>query len=91
MRTYPAGVNAAGVEVHLFAAARAAVGASVLIVPASSLADLLDGIEGEHPGFSAVRSRCSVLLDGQAVHGSPADVTVAPGSRIDVLPPFAGG
>jgi molybdopterin converting factor small subunit len=76
------------VEVHLFAAARAAVGSSQLSVPAGRLSAVLDGIEAEHPAFAAVRPRCSCLVDGLTVHD---DVEVSSGSRIDVLPPFAGG
>jgi sulfur-carrier protein len=76
------------VEVHLFAAARAAVGTSQLSVPPAPLSVILDGIEQAYPAFAAVRPRCSCLVDGTAVHD---DVEVAPGSRVDVLPPFAGG
>ncbi len=77
-----------GVEIHLFAAARAAVSASVLYLPAGSLSTILDRIESEHPKFTAVRPRCSYLVDGVSPHG---DVDIASGSRVDVLPPFAGG
>jgi molybdopterin converting factor small subunit len=76
------------VDVHLFAAARAAVGASQLSVPAATLSEILDRIEAAYPAFAGVRPRCSVLVDGTAVHD---DVAVAAGSRVDVLPPFAGG
>ena len=76
-------------EIHLFAAARAAVGASMVAVEPGSLGDVLDGIEARHPAFAAVRPRCSYLVDGLAVRGEDADV--AAGSRVDVLPPFAGG
>jgi sulfur-carrier protein len=76
------------VEVHLFAAARAAVGTSQLSVAPARLSGILDALEAEHPGFAGVRPRCSYLVDGTAVHD---DVTVAAGSRVDVLPPFAGG
>lgn len=78
-------------EVHLFAAARAAVGSPQVEVPAGSLGAILAGLEAAHPEFAGVRPRCSYLLDGLAVHGDPADIAVAAGSRIDVLPPFAGG
>jgi molybdopterin converting factor small subunit len=81
----------ATVEVHLFAAARAAVGASVLVVPAGTLAGLLDALADEYPGFAPVRPRCSYLVDGTSVHGDLAAIAVASGSRVDVLPPFAGG
>jgi sulfur-carrier protein len=76
------------VEVHLFAAARASIGTSRLSVPAAPLSAILDGIEADHPAFAGVRPRCSYLVDGTAVHD---DVAVAAGSRVDVLPPFAGG
>ena len=79
----------AAVEVHLFAAARAAVGAAVVEAPAGPLSSILDRLEAEHPGFSGVRARCSFLVDEVAVHGENADVPS--GSRVDVLPPFAGG
>ncbi len=78
-----------GAEVHLFAAARAAVAQAVVTVPAGSLSAVLDSIEAAHPGFAAVRPRCSYLVDEVAVHD--AATYVAPGSRVDVLPPFAGG
>ena len=76
------------VQVHLFAAARAAVGAPVLEAAPGSLSSILANIEQAHPAFAGVRARCSFLLDGEAVHGDPQ---VPGGGRIDVLPPFAGG
>ena len=76
------------VDVHFFAAARAAVGTSQLSVPPGPLSALLDGIEAAHPAFTGVRPRCSYLVDETSVHG---DVDVPAGSRVDVLPPFAGG
>ena len=78
-----------GVEIHLFAAARAAVGRSVIVADAAPLTDILDGIEAAHPDFAPVRQRCTYLIDGLAAHD--ADVDVTSGSRVDVLPPFAGG
>lgn len=77
------------VEVRLYAAARTAVGASTLQVPAGPLSSVLATIEAEHPPFVPVRWRCSFLIDGEAVHDQ--SVVVAPGSVVDVLPPFAGG
>jgi len=76
------------VEIHLFAAARAAVSASVLNLPAGTLFTILDRIESDYPAFTAVRPRCSYLIDGVSAHG---DIDIASGSRVDVLPPFAGG
>ena len=78
-----------GVEVHLFAAARAAVGASMVAEEPGSLEAILDRLEAGHPAFAAVRPRCSYLVDGIAAHDPT--VPVAAGGRVDVLPPFAGG
>ena len=77
------------VEVHLFAAARAAVGQSVVAVAPGRLDRILDELVVDHPAFHAVRPRCSFLSDEVAVHDEAVDVS--PGSRVDVLPPFAGG
>ena len=79
------------VEVHLFAAARAAVGKGFLDVAPGKLGAILTALEADHPAFMPVRARCSYLLDGVSVHGDADDVDVPGGSRIDVLPPFAGG
>lgn len=78
------------VEVHLFAAARAAAeGTSVLAVPAGTLAEVLAGATAQAPGLAGVLPRCSVLIDGMAGHDQ--DAQVGAGARVDVLPPFAGG
>jgi sulfur-carrier protein len=77
------------VEIHLFAAARAAVGRSVVAVQPGPLSVILDVVERDHPAFATVRPRCSFLLDGTNVHDPDAEVPA--GSRVDVLPPFAGG
>lgn len=78
------------VEVHLFAAARAAAeGAPVLHVAPGSLAEVLASATALAPGLAAVLPRCSVLVDGMAGHDDT--VPVPPGGRVDVLPPFAGG
>ena len=78
------------VEVHLFAAARAAAeGTSVLHVAPGSLAEVLAEATAQAPGLTAVLPRCSVLVDGMAGHDET--MQVASGGRVDVLPPFAGG
>jgi molybdopterin synthase sulfur carrier subunit len=79
------------VDVHLFAAARAAVGQSMVTVPAGTLAAVLDALEASAPGFARVRPQCSYLVDGLTVHDDPAGIDVPAGTRLDVLPPFAGG
>ena len=79
------------VTVRLFAAARAAVGASEVQVGPGSLAAVLAAVEAQAPAFASVRPACSFLLDEVAVHGDPSEVLVADGQAVDVLPPFAGG
>lgn len=81
-------MESSDVEVHLFAAARAAVGQSSVTARAGSVRDILDALEREHPAFAVVRPRCSALVDGLAAN---PDTRVEPGGRVDVLPPFAGG
>ncbi len=77
------------VEVHLFAAARAAAGVDVVTVAAGSLGAALAEAVRQYPGLEAVLPRCSTLVDGLAA--TEDDVVVPPGGRVDVLPPFAGG
>jgi molybdopterin converting factor small subunit len=77
------------VEVHLFAAARAAVGESVVSAAPGRLGSILDDLQTRYPAFVAVRPRCSYLLDEVACTDQQA--MVGAGSRVDVLPPFAGG
>lgn len=79
------------VPVHLFAAARAAVGVDQVDVPADCLGAVIAHLVTRYPDFAAVAPRCSYLVDGLAAHGDPADLMIAPGTRVDVLPPFAGG
>lgn len=80
------------VRVHLWAAARAAGGTAALDVPAGTLADVLAAVQAAcPPALGEVLPRCSYLVDEATVHGDHAAVVVAAGSRVDVLPPFAGG
>ena len=87
------------VDVHFFAAARDAAGCTHtslkgLDVPAT-LGDLLmtlstsfTGTTGAGTSMSEVLERCSFLLDGKA---GTAETPLNGVSRVDVLPPFAGG
>lgn len=77
------------VEVHLFAAARAAVGESMVTAPAGTLGSVLDDVQARFPDFVRVRPQCSFLLDEVSCSDQAAEVGA--GSRVDVLPPFAGG
>ena len=80
-----------GVQVNLYAAARAAVGAPSVSAAPGTLAEILAGICADHPKFRAVWPQCSFLVDGLAVHGDVQAVMIHDGSALDVLPPFAGG
>lgn len=82
--------NARPVEVHLFAAAKAAAGGDgMLTVDSGTLDQVLTSAVSLRPGLAAILERCATLVDGVAVHDH--EVVVAPGARVDVLPPFAGG
>ena len=88
--TSPMSDMARSVEVNLFAAARTAAGGRErLAVAPGSLDDVLAGATAQCPGLGPVLPRCSTLIDGVVAHGG--GVQVAAGSRVDVLPPFAGG
>ena len=87
------------VDVHFFAAARDAAGCAHTSlaeaeVPAT-LDDLLQFLASSFTGSTAagtsmgeVLERCSFLLDGKA---GTAETPLNGISRVDVLPPFAGG
>ena len=77
------------VEVHLFAAAKAAVGESMVTAEAGTLGSVLDSVGARHPDFVRVRPQCSFLLNEVAC--TDPSTLVGDGSRVDVLPPFAGG
>ena len=79
------------VEVHLFAAARSAVGYPTVTATGASLGEVVDSLVRSYPAFAQVAPRCSYLVDGLAAHGDLALVHLAAGARVDVLPPFAGG
>jgi len=82
-------IAGSAVEVHLFAAARAAAGVAVVTVQPGTLREVLDQAVDQHPALAEVLSRCSFLLDEVAVRDRAVDVSA--GARVDVLPPFAGG
>jgi len=79
------------IQVHLFAAARAAVGQSELFIDAANLGELGDELERLHPAFARVRRQCSYLVNETAVHGDLYAAALHPHDRVDILPPFAGG
>ena len=82
------------VEVRYWAAIRAAAGVPAERLPAGSLAAVLARARALHPQprFASVLGICAVLVDEQPVGAREhADIDVAPGAVIDLLPPFAGG
>ncbi len=84
-------------EIHYFAAARAAAGIDrerVADVPAT-LGELLDERAATHTGatdagmtLGEVFDRCTFLIDGR---NSTRGQALTGAARVDVLPPFAGG
>jgi len=83
--------------VHYFAAARAAAGvASEQVEAPATLGDLVAQLSEEHTGtteagmsLKEVLERCSFLIDGAG--NTAMDSPLAGVTRVDVLPPFAGG
>lgn len=90
-----AGHGAGTVTVRFWAAARAAAGHETEVVAAGSLADVLAAVRAANPDNSRladVMAMCSVLIgDVPVTTADPEQVQVAPGSLIELLPPFAGG
>jgi molybdopterin converting factor small subunit len=90
-------VSATGdVVVRYWAAAKAAVGLAEETYPAEpDLGALLDAVRARHGAGSRlaeVLARCSYLVDEVSPgRRDPAEVPLAPGATVDVLPPFAGG
>lgn len=88
------------VDVHYFAAARAAAGiSSERLEPADvpdTLGQLLELLAQRHSGttesglgLKEIFPRCSFLLDGAG--GADASSSLQAVERVDILPPFAGG
>ena len=81
--------------VRYWAAARAAAGRAQDQVPAGTLSDVLAAVLARHtdsPRFAQVLPACSVLVGEDPVGDRDRDsVQVAPGSCVELLPPFAGG
>ena len=76
-------------RIHYFAAARAAAGlAEEEVAEFPTLELLLADASSRHPDLTPILPRCSFLVDGKR---SDADASLEGASRVDVLPPFAGG
>ena len=80
---------APAIAVRLFAGAAAEYGADAMTVPARTLEELVTALTSGAPERAAqVISRSSFLVDGVARTDLAHEL--ADGSRVDVLPPFAG-
>lgn len=84
------------IDIHYFAAARAARGAAQESVEApETLADLLSDLGSRHTDVTAggmtlseIFDRCTFLVDGRSAESGASLVGA---TRVDILPPFAGG
>ena len=90
--------GADGIVVRYWAAARAAAGVDCDVLPAAdvhTLADALSAVRTLHadrPRLAEVVAVCSVLVGDRPVGSAqPADVALAAGDTVELLPPFAGG
>ncbi|TQL66943.1 ThiS family protein [Nocardioides albertanoniae] len=85
------------IEVHYWAAAKAAAGTGSDRIEADgplTLAEVVRRAVDLHAGtrLSEVLAVCSAMVGDQPVGSQdPASVEVAPGSTVEFLPPFAGG
>jgi sulfur-carrier protein len=78
------------VTVRYFAGARAASGVDTETRDAETLDQLVGQIVAEHgQRLERVLTACSFLVDGTTTRDRA--LVLAPGSVVDVLPPFAGG
>lgn len=85
-----AGTACATVDVHLFAAAAAALGTDGLTARASTVRELLAQLGRDRDDEARrVLARSSVLVGSVARRDH--DLPLQEGDRVDVLPPFAGG
>jgi molybdopterin converting factor small subunit len=78
------------ITVRYFAGARAAAGVDTETREARSLDELVGQIVDDHgEKLERVLTACSFLVDGTTTRDRT--LSLAPGTTVDVLPPFAGG
>jgi molybdopterin synthase sulfur carrier subunit len=91
------GATGGVVQVRYWAAAKAAAGTAEDSLPVNgpvTLAEVRRMAADLHPGtrLADVLHACSVLLGDQPAGSRPdTEIEVAPGVRVEFLPPFAGG
>jgi molybdopterin converting factor small subunit len=76
-------------KVNLYAAARAAAGAELLEIEASTLGILIEKLTSMNSELAKLLPTCSYLLNGESCED--LNRVLAEGDNIDVLPQFAGG
>ena len=82
--------SAPEIAVRLFAGAAAEFGADDATVRARTVGELVQALTaGATPEAARVIGRSSLLVDGVAC--TDHDRALGRGTRVDVLPPFAGG
>ena len=79
--------------IRYWASARAAAGVETEPYDAATLQEALDAARAAHgPELARVLSVCSYVIDGDPVGTRHhADLLLAEGATVEVLPPFAGG
>lgn len=79
------------VTVRLFASVREAAGTGETVVESGTVSEVLAGLRQRYgPTFTSRLWVSTVLVDGDAV-SHDADVDVADGAEVAILPPVSGG
>lgn len=83
----------ARISIHYWAGARAAASVEVEVFEADSVAAALEQARQSHqdPRFDRVLEVSSVLIDGLQAHDHDLKRLRADDTRVEILPPFAGG
>jgi molybdopterin converting factor small subunit len=79
------------VTVRFFAGARAAAGCDQVTVAPAGLQEVIQGLHAAFPALRTVTPVCSFLVDGVSAKPHEDGPFICAGSRVEVLPPFAGG
>jgi molybdopterin converting factor small subunit len=74
--------------VRYFAAAADLAGRSTDTRDEPDVGSLRHALAKDHPGLGGILDRCAILVDGARVDDS---TPLGEDTRVDVLPPFAGG